>query len=127
MQGVSHRHISDHLSDLVETTLNQLEESHVISIVDDFDLEPLNMGMIAAFYHIAYTTIELFARSLKPKTKVKGVLETLCWASEFDSLPMRPGGCPWLGLANSLNVFQIKILQHRCLADRMFSSRVVPG
>lgn len=106
MQGVSHRHISDHLSDLVETTLTQLEESHVISIVDDFDLEPLNMGMIAAFYHIAYTTIELFARSLKPKTKVKGILETLCWASEFDSLPMRPGGsdhlhCP---LASSRHV-----------------------
>ena len=75
----------------METTLSQLEESHVINIVDDYDLEPLNMGMIACYYYIAYTTIELFAKSLRPKTKIKGILETLCWASEFDSLPMRPG------------------------------------
>lgn len=95
-QGVSHRHISDHLSDLVEGTLSQLEESHVINIVDDFDLEPLNLGMIAAFYYVAYTTIELFAKSLKPKTKVKGILETLCWATEFDSIPLRPGVCQGL-------------------------------
>ena len=88
---MSHRHISDHLSDLVETTLSQLEESHVINIVDDYELEPLNMGMIAAFYYVAYTTIELFAKSLKPRTKVKGILETLCWATEFDTIPMRPG------------------------------------
>lgn len=35
------------------------------------DLEPLNLGMIAAYYYIAYTTIELFASSLTAKTKLK--------------------------------------------------------
>ncbi len=35
------------------------------------DLEPLNLGMIAAYYYITYTTIELFASSLTAKTKTK--------------------------------------------------------
>lgn len=55
------------------------------------DLAPLNLGMIASYYYITYTTIELFANSLTPKTKVKGLLEIVAAASEFDSLPMRPG------------------------------------
>ncbi len=35
------------------------------------DLEPLNLGMIAAYYYITYTTIELFSSSLTAKTKTK--------------------------------------------------------
>lgn len=70
-QGTSHRHLSDHLSDLIETTLGELETSRVISIEHDMDLEPLNLGMIAAYYYITYTTIELFASSLAARTKPK--------------------------------------------------------
>ncbi|GFR50198.1 hypothetical protein Agub_g12366 [Astrephomene gubernaculifera] len=91
MGGVSHRHLSDHLSELVENTLADLETSKVISIEDDMDLSPLNLGMIAAYYHISYTTIELFAASLAAKTKTKGLLEILANASEFSSLEVRPG------------------------------------
>lgn len=63
----------------------------VITIEDEMDLAPLNLGMIASYYYITYTTIELFANSLTPKTKVKGLLEIVAAASEFDTLPMRPG------------------------------------
>ena len=35
------------------------------------DLEPLNLGMIAAYYYITYTTIELFSSSLTARTKLK--------------------------------------------------------
>lgn len=35
------------------------------------DVSPLNLGMIAAYYYITYTTIELFANSLTAKTKLK--------------------------------------------------------
>ncbi|KAK9842537.1 hypothetical protein WJX81_005041 [Elliptochloris bilobata] len=91
LQGVSHRHLSDHLSDLVETTLADLERSKVIAIEDDMDLEALNLGMIAAYYYVAYTTIDLLASSLTAKTKLKGLLEIVAAASEFDDLPIRPG------------------------------------
>lgn len=46
-QGVSHRHVSDHLSELVEGVLADLEQSKLIAVEDDMDLEPLNLGMIA--------------------------------------------------------------------------------
>ena len=55
--GVTHRHLSDHLSELVENTLADLEQSKCIAIEDDMDLSPLNLGMIAAYYYINYTTI----------------------------------------------------------------------
>lgn len=32
LQGTSHRHLSDHLSDLIENTLSELEQSRVIAI-----------------------------------------------------------------------------------------------
>ncbi len=82
------------MSDLVESVLSDLENSKVIAIEDDMDLEPLNLGMIAAYYYIAYTTIELLSSSLTAKTKLKGLLEILASASEFDDLPMRPGNNP---------------------------------
>ncbi|CAL0310752.1 unnamed protein product [Lupinus luteus] len=91
LQGVSHRHLSDHLSELVENTLSDLEASKCVSIEDDIDLSPLNLGMIASYYYISYTTIERFSSSLTLKTKMKGLLEVLSSASEYAHLPIRPG------------------------------------
>ena len=91
MQGVSHRHLSDHMSELVETTLNELEQSKCISIEDDMDTSPLNLGMIAAYYYINYTTIELFSMSLKAKTMISGLIEIVAAATEFAELEIRHG------------------------------------
>jgi pre-mRNA-splicing helicase BRR2 len=91
LQGVSHRHLSDHLSELVETTLTDLENSKCIAIEDEVDVSPLNLGMIAAYYNIKYTTIELFNSSLAAKTKLKGLVEILSAASEYDVIPIRHG------------------------------------
>jgi len=89
LQGASHRHLSDHLSELVETTLADLETARCISIEEDMDVTPLNLGMIASYYYIQYTTIELFSSSLQASTKLKGLLEILASAAEFDTLPVR--------------------------------------
>ena len=58
--GVTHRHLSDHLSELVENTLADLEQSKCIAVEDEMDLSPLNLGMIAAYYYINYTTIGMY-------------------------------------------------------------------
>ena len=89
LQGSSHRHLSDHLSELIENTIQDLEESNCISVENEMDLSPLNLGMIASYYYIQYTTIELFASSVTPKTKLKGIMEILCWASEYTHLAIR--------------------------------------
>jgi pre-mRNA-splicing helicase BRR2 len=89
LQGTSHRHLSDHLSELVEGVITDLEESRALAVEGDVHLAPLNLGMIAAYYYIAYTTVELFASSLTDKTKLRGLLEIVCAASECGDLPVR--------------------------------------
>merc|ERR1719253_637845 len=91
LQGVSHRHLSDYLSELVETTVTELEEAKTMYIEEDIGLKPLNLGMIAAYYYIQYTTLELFSSSLAPKTKMKGLLDILCSSSEYGDLGLRGG------------------------------------
>ncbi|CAH0388452.1 unnamed protein product [Bemisia tabaci] len=89
LQGVTHRLLSDHLSELVENTLQDLEQSKCISIEEEIDCTPLNLGMIAAYYYINYTTIELFSLSLNNKTKIRGLLEIISNASEYEAVPVR--------------------------------------
>eukprot|EP00741_Cyanophora_paradoxa_P005239 tig00000865_g5079.t1 len=89
LTGTSHRHLSDHLSELVENTLSDLEQAKMISIENEMDLAPLNLGMIAAYYYIRYTTVELFSSSLTASTKLKGLLEIMCSAAEYEKLPLR--------------------------------------
>ncbi|CAJ0915055.1 unnamed protein product, partial [Mesorhabditis belari] len=89
LQGVTHRHLSDALSELVENTLKDLENSKCIAVKDEIDTVPLNLGMIAAYYYISYTTLELFSLSLQPKTKMRALLEILSSAHEFSEIPMR--------------------------------------
>merc|ERR1711899_58288 len=91
MQGVTYRHLSDHLSEMVEGTLSELEHSKCISIEDDMDTAPLNLGMIAAYYYINYTTIELFSMSLNSKTKIRGLIEIISAAAEYEELSIRHG------------------------------------
>merc|ERR1711990_1441556 len=89
LHGVSHRHLSDYLSELVENTVQELEEAKAITVEDDVAVAPLNLGMIAAYYYIRYTTLELFSSSLTEKTKMKGLIEILCSASEYEDLEIR--------------------------------------
>ncbi|KAI8357996.1 Sec63-domain-containing protein [Mortierella sp. GBAus27b] len=89
LQGVTHRHLSDHLSELVETTVNDLVTSKCIAIEEEMDVSPLNLGMIAAYYNINFSTVELFSSSLTPTTKLKGLLEIISTAAEYESIPIR--------------------------------------
>ena len=91
LQGVTYRHLSDHLSEMVETTLSELEHSKCISVEEDMDTSPLNLGMIAAYYYINYTTIELFSMSLNSKTKIRGLIEIISASAEYEDLPIRHG------------------------------------
>eukprot|EP00457_Paulinella_chromatophora_P000104 gb/GEZN01000104.1/.p1 GENE.gb/GEZN01000104.1/~~gb/GEZN01000104.1/.p1 ORF type:complete len:2168 (+),score=390.44 gb/GEZN01000104.1/:405-6908(+) len=88
LQGVSHRHVSDHLSELVENVLDDLKTSKCISIEGN-ELAPLNLGMIAAYYYIRYTTVELFNSSLQSATTLPGLLEILSNSSEFENIQVR--------------------------------------
>lgn len=103
---MSHQHISDHLSEAVETTIEALESAGCIT-VDGSDLQGANLGLIAAHYYLRAQTVELFAKSVTAATKRKGLLEILSAASEFDQVPVRIGEEGALrSLANALGLRQ---------------------
>lgn len=58
-------------------------------IQDDMDTLPNNLGMIASFYYISYVTVETFSASIKETTKLKGLLEIVSSAHEFETIPIR--------------------------------------
>ena len=88
MQGISHRHLSDHLSELVEKTLEELAENKCISVEED-SVSALNFGMIASYYYINYRTIQTFSLSLKPRTRLQVLLDIVTGAVEFENVPIR--------------------------------------
>ncbi|KAG6372904.1 hypothetical protein JVT61DRAFT_6910 [Boletus reticuloceps] len=77
LHNISHQALSDHLSELVETTLQDLVNSKCIAIEDEMDVSVLNLSMIAAYYNISYVTVEVYTLSLKECTKLKGLLEVI--------------------------------------------------
>ncbi|KAJ7709781.1 Sec63 Brl domain-containing protein [Mycena rosella] len=89
LHNVSHQHLSDHLSELVENTLVDLVNSKSIAIEDEIEVSALNLGMIAAYYNISYVTVEVYTLSLKERTKLKGVLEVVSSSAEFETIPIR--------------------------------------
>eukprot|EP00178_Gracilaria_changii_P024479 TRINITY_DN737_c0_g1_i1.p1 TRINITY_DN737_c0_g1~~TRINITY_DN737_c0_g1_i1.p1 ORF type:complete len:2198 (-),score=297.01 TRINITY_DN737_c0_g1_i1:5150-11743(-) len=101
MNGVSHVEISNHLSELVETTLTDLESSKCIAmeteeeVVDNEQsqqhLGTQDIGRVAAHFYIRHATVELFASSVTANTKVTGLLDILSLASEFSEIPVRLG------------------------------------
>ena len=82
--------LSAYLSDLVESTLKELTDSKIIDFdEDDGSVAPQNAAMIAAYYNISYITMQTFLLSLTSRTKLKGILEIVTSATEFESIQIR--------------------------------------
>jgi pre-mRNA-splicing helicase BRR2 len=77
----------------VENVVTELEESKCIAVQEDDDskLSALNLGLIASYYYIQYSTVHTFISSVTEKTKVKGVLEIMAASSELSQLTLRQG------------------------------------
>lgn len=91
LRGTSSSDLSEHLSEMIESVVGDLEESKCCKITNEGLISPLNLGMIASYYYVQYRTIELIASSITSKTKNRGILEILSASWEFSSLPMRYG------------------------------------
>lgn len=90
LADTSHEGLSAHLSELVETTLKDLAETKIIDLDEEDDsVTPLNAAMIAAYYNISYITMQTFLLSLSARTKLKGILEIVTSATEFESIQIR--------------------------------------
>lgn len=86
----THDGLSRYLSDLVESTLKDLAEAKIIDFdEEDGSVAPQNAAMIAAYYNISYITMQTFLLSLSARTKLKGILEIVTSATEFESIQIR--------------------------------------
>ena len=86
----SHEGLSTYLSELVETTLKDLSEAKLIELDEEDDtVTPLNAAMIAAYYNISFITMQTYLLSLTGRTKLKGILEIVTSATEFESIQIR--------------------------------------
>ncbi len=88
LTGTTHRHLSDYLSQLIEDTINDLTNAGMVAEEGD-KLNALNPGIVSAYYYISYVSIDLFVSSLTAKTKMRGLLDVVAAASEFDEIPVR--------------------------------------
>lgn len=93
----SHVGVSEFLSDLVETALEELQAASMVELVEEEEEEeeeeveeilPLNGAMIAAHYSVAVDTVKTLSL-LGPKARLRGILEAVAQAAEFAELPVR--------------------------------------
>ncbi|KAI9806814.1 MAG: DEIH-box ATPase [Piccolia ochrophora] len=90
LTDTTHEGLSTHLSELVENTLKDLSEAKVIELDEEDDtVTPLNAAMIAAYYNISFVTMQTFLLSLTERTKLKGILEIVTSATEFENIQIR--------------------------------------
>eukprot|EP00915_Cephaloidophora_sp_WS-2016_P003244 GHVH01004364.1.p1 GENE.GHVH01004364.1~~GHVH01004364.1.p1 ORF type:complete len:2220 (+),score=424.86 GHVH01004364.1:55-6660(+) len=93
LTDTSKEHVADFLSELVENSCAALADAQCIEISpdNDMDLSPLNLGLIAAFYYVDHSTVEVFHGSSGPNDKKKKILDMISAAAEFEFLPLRSG------------------------------------
>jgi len=90
LHDTSHEGLSAYLSEVVEQTLKELGEASLIEHDEEEDaITPLNPCMIAAYYNISFITMQTLMMSLNGKTSLKGVLEIITAATEFEDIQIR--------------------------------------
>jgi hypothetical protein len=59
LQGITHTHLSEHLSECVENAVESLVNEQCVAVdpEDSMTLTDLNLGLVAAFYCIRHTSI----------------------------------------------------------------------
>ncbi|CCD23111.1 RNA helicase NDAI_0B00770 [Naumovozyma dairenensis CBS 421] len=82
--------VSKHLSELIDSTLENLKESRCISI-HGTDIEPTPFLSVASYYYISHKTIRLLLKQIYNKATFRDVLKWLSLAVEYDDLAVRGG------------------------------------
>lgn len=109
LTNVSHEGISEHFSEVVETTLEDLAESGLIEVTendedgsdDEDSIEALNGAQIAAHYSVAFQTMKSIS-SLDGSARLAKIMETVAGAEEFEDLPTEADELSISGIAASL-------------------------
>lgn len=80
--------ISEYLSEMIETTLGEMQEVDMVEVDDDDTVLPLNNTVIAAHHNVAFLTMKNLLR-LSNRTRIRAMMDVVAAASEFAALPVR--------------------------------------
>ncbi|GMH32834.1 hypothetical protein BSKO_00668 [Bryopsis sp. KO-2023] len=89
LEDTSDTDINQFLSQMVETSVDELERGGCILINEGDTIEPLTMGRIASFFYLKHETMFIFNGNLTADLQFKDLLQVLCHAAEYDELPVR--------------------------------------
>ncbi|XP_043925219.1 activating signal cointegrator 1 complex subunit 3 [Protopterus annectens] len=90
LEDVTHDTINKYLSNLVERSLTDLEQSYCIETGEDSrSLQPLTHGRIASYYYLKHQTVRMFKERLKAECSIEDLLSILTDAEEYSDLPVR--------------------------------------
>ncbi|QLL34924.1 hypothetical protein HG536_0H02990 [Torulaspora globosa] len=119
VKDVSSYGISAYLTELVEGTLTDLQNSSVIEIEDNEGLEdagaqeveemiaPLTGCLVSAHYNISFLSLNMLLTSLSGGATQQDILKILSKASEFDSIPLREDEMSVVQKLNQLVPFKV--------------------
>lgn len=99
VKDVSAYGISAYLTELVESTLNDLNDASMIEIEENADgddekeesISPLNGCLISSHYDISFVTMHIFLTSLSGSSTLEEILQILSRAAEFEDLSIDEG------------------------------------
>lgn len=86
LQEISGTQINNYLSELIENTVEELEGSKCIAVEEEMELVPLNLGIIASYYYISFSTLDNFAKNLQSTIKMKQMIDILANSAEFENV-----------------------------------------
>lgn len=94
VKDTTHLGVSEYLSELIETSLKELEDAELVDIEEEDDedevITPVNSTMIASHYNVSFLSMKNFMK-LNNKTRIRTILELLAFSAEFEHIPMRRG------------------------------------
>lgn len=109
LQEVSGTSINDYLSGIVEATLEELQNMKcIVQEEKESELIPINLGIIASYYYINTSTIDLFNQNIKEDSKIKHLLEVLANATEYENIQIRHGEDPMLKALTKYLTYEIE-------------------
>jgi pre-mRNA-splicing helicase BRR2 len=90
MKDLSKQGLDAFVSTTVEQALQELVDAKMIELdEEDGTITALNPAMIATYYNISFVTMQTLLLSLNAKTKLKGLLEIVSSATEFETIQIR--------------------------------------
>ncbi len=92
LEDASTEGVQKYLLNLVDTTLDDLEEAGCVDISDDFEVSPSTAGFVASYYYIDYRSVLVVREQLLDaanELSLPSIVQVLANTHEFAELPVR--------------------------------------